>query len=210
MGTAHDRIGDLLERLRSGDDNSLGALFECYRRSLRHEIARDLAADPRLAARFDASDVVQEVFLDARQQLHGFLANVPHVDFWIWLRGLARERRLKFLRDHLDAQCRSAKRERALPDESWRQPAAPAESPSSAAGRAEENDRVRRALQGLAADDQDIIRLRVTEGYSNPEAAQMLRVTPAAVAKRLERALRRLKQAVAAMTASGSRERDQT
>jgi RNA polymerase sigma factor (sigma-70 family) len=69
---------------------------------------------------------------------------------------------------------------------------------------------VRRALQGLAADDQDIIRLRVTEGYSNPEAAQMLRVTPAAVAKRLERALRRLKQAVAAMTASGSRERDQT
>lgn len=210
MGTAHDRIGELLERLRFGDDNSLGALFECYRQSLRREIARDLAADPRLAARFDASDVVQEVFLDARQQLQGFLVNVPPVDFWVWLRGLARERRLKFLRDHLDAQCRSAKRERALPDESWRQPAAPAESPSSAAGRAEENDRVRRALQGLAADDQDIIRLRVTEGYSNPEAAKMLRVTPAAVAKRLERALRRLKQAVEAMTASGSCERDQT
>src|SRR5262245_31290872 len=109
MRTA-DGITSLLERLARGDEEALGHLFDRYREDLRREVARDLAADPRLGARFDASDVVQEVFLDARKQVGAFLAAGDRIDFSGWLRGLARERRLKFLRDHLDAQCRTAKR----------------------------------------------------------------------------------------------------
>src|SRR5262245_13390811 len=140
MPPAPDRIADLLERLarRQEDDEALGALFDSYRGPLRQELDRALAADPRLAARFDASDVVQEVFLDARRQIGQFLADRGRVEFWVWLRGLARERRLKFLRDHLDAQCRSAKRQQALPDESWRHPPSPGDSPSGGAGAAEQ------------------------------------------------------------------------
>ena len=121
MDTEADQVTALLDRLAGGDDEALGALFDAYRSRLRLEVARALAADPRLAARFDASDVVQEVFLDARQQVRSFLA-CGRVDFWVWLRGLARERRLKCLRDHLDAQCRTARRQQALPDESWQHP----------------------------------------------------------------------------------------
>jgi RNA polymerase sigma-70 factor (subfamily 1) len=195
-----DQIAILLERVAQGDEEALGVLFHTYRPLLRLEIARELAGDPRLLARFDASDVVQEVFLDARQQIRWFLAHSARVDFWVWLRGLARERRLKFLRDHLDAQCRTAKRQQVLPDESWRHPPAPQDSPSGAAQAAEDADRLARALRALRPEDQEIIRLRVTEGRTNPEVAEFLGLTAAAVAKRLERALRRLKEAVEAET----------
>jgi RNA polymerase sigma-70 factor (ECF subfamily) len=201
MSTAPDRIA-LLERLAQGDEEALGALFDSYRQPLRQEVARELAGDPRLAARFDASDVVQEVFLDARKQLGWFRANGGRIDFWTWLRGLARERRLKFLRDHLDAQCRTAKRQQALPDESWRHPPSPGDSPSGAARAAEQAESLRRALRRLRPEDQEIIRLRVTEGRTNPEVAALLSSTPAAVAKRLERALRRLREAVTEVAAA--------
>src|SRR5262249_26465544 len=128
------------------------------------------------------------------------------VDFRAWLRGLARERRLKFLRDHLDAQCRSARRQQALPDESWRHPSSPGGRPRRGAGAPEQSDRPGRARRPppaegpegrrLRAEDQEVIRLRVTEGRTNPEVAGLLGTTPAAVAKRLERALRRLREAV--------------
>jgi RNA polymerase sigma-70 factor (ECF subfamily) len=206
MKTEPDRIAALLERLAQGEEEALGALFDSYRQPLRLEIARELAADPRLAARFDASDVVQEVFLDAQQQIHWFRANDGRVSFWVWLRGLARERRLKFLRDHLDAQCRSAKRQQALPDESWQHPPALDDSPSAAAQATEQAEALRRALRQLRAEDQEIIRLRVTEGHTNPEVAEILRLTPGAVAKRLERALRRLKASAQAGTAGDGSE----
>src|SRR5262245_4498231 len=93
MDTAADEVAALLEGLARGDEGALAARFDIYREDLRREVARGLADDPRLAARFDASDVVQEVFLDARRQVAGFLACGGRIDFWNWLRGLARERR---------------------------------------------------------------------------------------------------------------------
>jgi RNA polymerase sigma factor (sigma-70 family) len=115
---------------------------------------------------------------------------------------LARERRLKFLRDHLDAQCRTAKRQRALPDDSWQHPVSREDSPSGAIQKAEQTERIRRALQHLRPEDQEVIRLRITDGRTNAEVARLLDATPAAVAKRLERGLHRLREAVAAETAA--------
>jgi RNA polymerase sigma-70 factor (ECF subfamily) len=203
MNSEADQIAILLERIAGGDEDALGALFDSYRPLLRFEIARELAADPRLAARFDASDVVQEVFLDARQQIRWFLDQGGRVDFWVWLRGLARERRLKFLRDHLDAQCRTARRQQGLPDESWRHPPSLEDSPSDAAQAAEKAECLGRALGQLRPEDQEIIHLRISDGRSTLEVAQLLGLTPAAVTKRLQRALRRLKEAAAADEWSG-------
>jgi RNA polymerase sigma-70 factor (ECF subfamily) len=195
MSTASEWIASLLELCSEGDEEALGTLFDFYRRRLRREVARQLVDTPHLAARFDASDVVQEVYLDARRQLSWYLANTDRIDFWPWLRGLARERRLKFLRDHLDAQRRTVKAQHALPDDSWGHPASPDPSPSGAVGKAEEAARMRCALQRLRPEDQEIIRLRVNEARSNPEVAELLGIMPGAVAKRLQRALRRLKEA---------------
>jgi RNA polymerase sigma-70 factor (ECF subfamily) len=195
MRTDAERV--LLERLTQGRLEAIDQLFECYRDRLRREVARDLTADPRLRSRFDASDVVQEVFRDARQQVRGYVAAGARVGFFAWLRGLAYERRLKFVRDHLDAQRRTVKRQQALLDDSWRHPAAPDDSPSRAAVAAEQRQSLSAALDRLRPDDREVIRLRVTEGRSNRDAAALLGISPEAAAKRLERALRRLREAVA-------------
>lgn len=199
MTGGEDGIGALLERLAAGDETALGALLEIYRPRLRQELASQLAADQRLMARFDASDVVQETLVDACRQVNWFIESRGRVDFWIWLRGLAHERRLKFLREHLDAQCRSAKRQQALPDESACHPVAPGSSPSGAVLAAEETERIQAALGRLPPEDRQVIHLRVVEGRTNPEVAALLGATPAAIAKRLERALRRLRETASAV-----------
>ncbi|HKA07658.1 MAG TPA: sigma-70 family RNA polymerase sigma factor, partial [Gemmataceae bacterium] len=98
--------------------------------------------------------------------------------------------------DHLDAQCRSLKRQHSLPDESWRHPAADQPSPSQAARTAERDEQVRRALAFLSSEDQEVIRMRLFEGLTNPEAAGRLNLTDAAAAKRLARAMQRLRDAL--------------
>jgi RNA polymerase sigma factor (sigma-70 family) len=182
----------LLDRLVAGDRDVLGELFDHYRLRLRQEVAAALAADPRLLTRFDASDVVQDVYLDSQQQLDYFLARRDRLDFFAWLRGLARQRRLKYLRDHVGAQRRTLTRQQPLPDSSGGHPPAPGSGPERAVAKAEEAGRAQHALQQLDKEDQDVIRLRLTEGKSLREAAAALGTTPAAVAKRLERALARL------------------
>ena len=57
-----------------------------YRDRLRRLVAVRL--DPRLAARADASDVVQEALADAARKLDGYLRDRP-IPFYPWLRQLA-------------------------------------------------------------------------------------------------------------------------
>src|SRR5262245_50498396 len=148
-----EQVQKLLEQLTGGDESVFAALFARHREQLRRGIARDLSADPRLAARFDASDVVQELFLDAQRQVSGYIENHERIEFLAWLRGLARERCLKFRRDHLLAQCRTLQRQHPLPDESWRHPAADQSSPSQAARIAERDEQLQKALGLLSTDD---------------------------------------------------------
>src|SRR5205807_10573253 len=103
----------------------------------------------------------QELFRDAQQQVSGYPASHARIEFLAWLRGLARERCLKFRRDHLDAQCRTMKRQQPLPEESSRHPAAVDPSPSDAARQTERDDQVRQALSLLKREDQEVIRLRL-------------------------------------------------
>ena len=53
---------DLLRRARDGDAAALGALFAHYRDRLRKMVR--IRLDRRMAGRLDASDVLQEAFLD--------------------------------------------------------------------------------------------------------------------------------------------------
>jgi RNA polymerase sigma-70 factor (ECF subfamily) len=201
-----ESIHDLLDRLVGGDDTALATLFAHYREQLKREIERDLADDPRLESRFDASDVVQEVFRDAQLQIAGYLTNRDRIEFVAWLRGLARERRLKFQRDHLQAQCRSLKRQQTLPDDSAHHPAAEQESPSAAARTAERDERLQRAMSLLGADEQDVIRWRVYEGLTNAELAERYGLTAAAAAKRFARAMGHLRKVLAQLAKGKSDE----
>ena len=68
MGDLIDKTpGDPIETLRGGDRRALAALFEQYCDRLRRMV--ELRLGPRLRGPLDASDVVQEAFLDLASDL---------------------------------------------------------------------------------------------------------------------------------------------
>src|SRR5947209_17749496 len=98
----------LLDRAASGDGAARQQLLERHRRRLRRMVAVRL--DPRLAARVDPSDIVQEALGDADRRLDDYLRRRP-VAFYPWLRRLTWDRLADAYRRHLRAGQRSVARE---------------------------------------------------------------------------------------------------
>jgi RNA polymerase sigma-70 factor (ECF subfamily) len=189
----------LLDLVRQDQPEAVDRLLTRHRAPLRRMI--DLGLDPRLAQRLDASDVVQEVLLEASRRLNDYLRD-PALPFHLWLRHMARDHLIDAHRRHRQAQCRTLDRERPL------LPAGLADhsslvlgaqfidqelTPASAAIRQELQARLERALAELSADDREIIVLRVYEQLSNQEVAAELGLTEPAAGMRFVRAVRRLK-----------------
>src|SRR4051794_41891870 len=89
MSSDADQAGALLHRARAGDVQALAALFDRYRDRLRHMVC--LRLDRRLAGRLDASDVLQEAYLEAHKRLAGDLRD-PSIPIFLWLRLGARRK----------------------------------------------------------------------------------------------------------------------
>jgi DNA-directed RNA polymerase specialized sigma24 family protein len=79
-----------------------------HREAVRRMIQMRL--DQAVARRVDASDVVQDVMLEASQRLTGYLQN-PSMPFHLWLRQLAKDRIIDMHRRHRAARRRSVDRE---------------------------------------------------------------------------------------------------
>src|SRR5262245_16835367 len=88
----------LLEQARAGDRQAFERLFAHCRPFLERVVA--LRLDPRLRARVDPSDVVQETQLEAVRRLDAYLRD-PVMPFRLWLRQLASDQLLKSRRYHL-------------------------------------------------------------------------------------------------------------
>jgi RNA polymerase sigma-70 factor (ECF subfamily) len=185
----------LLEQVRDGDRDAFEKLFARHRPYLRQVVS--LRLDPKLRARVDASDVVQETHLEAVRRLPDYLERRP-MPFRLWLRKTAHERLLMIQRHHVDAQRRAVGREVALPDRSslqlFGQLLAAGSTPSQQFSRAELARRVRQAVARLADIDKEILLMRNLEGLSNHEVAQVLEIAPAAASQRYGRALLRLRK----------------
>jgi len=194
----------LLQRLHAGDRDALAGLFEYYRARLQTMLR--LRMDTRLAGRLDASDVLQEAFLDAARQVQAYLRQ-PRVAFYVWLRGVAWERLLNVQRQHLGAQCRAVDRELVLPGDSSamlaRSLLARGPSPSEALLQEELRQRLQRALAKLDPEDREVILMRHYENMSNGEVAQALGLGDSGATMRYGRALFRLKEILVGDLASG-------
>jgi RNA polymerase sigma-70 factor (ECF subfamily) len=184
---------NLLEGVRAGDRQALGRLLLRHQPYLQRFI--ELRLDPKLRARFDPSDVVQEAQAEAVRRLPGYLEQL-RLPFRLWFRQLAHDRLLNLWRDHAATARRSVAREVALPEgsaaEFARQLLAPGSSPSQHLSRQELARRVREAMTRLADSDQEVLLLRHFEGLSNPEVAALLGISVGAVSKRYGRAALRL------------------
>ena len=199
----------LVERLRAGDRQALTDLFQRHRDRLRRMV--DLRMDARLQGRVDASDVLQDAFLDAATQLDAFLRG-SELSAFLWLRLVVSQRLSKYHRQHLGTKMRDVRQEVSLYREALPQASSAAlasmllgrlRSPSHAAMRAEQVLHVQEALNDLEPLDREVVALRHFEQLSRAETAQVLGITEEAGAKRYMRALRRLK-AILAVQPGGS------
>jgi len=195
----------LLEQARAGNQAALNEIFAQHRARLRRMV--ELRLDRRLQARIDASDVIQEAYVDAVGRLEEYL-HAPAYPLFLWLRLIVGERLMKLHRHHLGTQMRDAGLEvsiyrGALPEASSAALAAQLlgkyTSPTQAAVRAERMMRLQEALNALDPMDREVLSLRHFEEMSLVETALSLKIEGSAAAKRYIRALKRLKAILANM-----------
>lgn len=186
--------GTALGSADSGDEYVYRSLLERYRRQLRGMVVARL--DRRLAARVDASDVVQDVFTDACRGLRSYLRKRP-LPFYPWLQQFVKQRVSKLHRDHLRSAKRSLLREQGQigpvgeiwPPRAGDVPVDSGSSPSGQAVRNEERLRILAVLQRLPVADREVLELRYVQGLSFPEIALRLELGISAVKMRHFRAL---------------------
>ena len=184
----------LLDRVAQGESSAAATLLDRHRQRLRRMV--QLRIDPRLAARIDPSDVVQDALGEAHRRLPQFAAERP-IPFYPWLRRIAWERLLQMRRHHLQAKRRSVMREDVLPlsgksEILLAERLAASASPSEQLVRREMCQRVRRAIAELPDNDREVIVLKHLEELSFQEAAAVLEIGTAAVYSRYYRAIQRL------------------
>ncbi|HEV3083103.1 MAG TPA: sigma-70 family RNA polymerase sigma factor [Gemmataceae bacterium] len=189
----------LLHSAAEGDKDSWGALLARHQERLRRMVA--LRLDHRLQGRFDASDVIQEAYLEASKRLADYLKQ-PNMPFFLWLRFITGQKLLELHRYHLGAQARDAGREVSLYRGSLPETTSAALAaqllghltrPSEAAIRAETKVRLQEALNRMEPLEREVLALRHFEHLSNAETAQVLGIQESAASKRYLRALKRLK-----------------
>lgn len=199
MWPNQDQTDRLLEEARANKAGAADRLFGEFREPLRKMI--DLRLDPAVARRVDASDIVQDVLIEANQRLTEYLKK-PDMPFHLWLRHLARDRIIDTHRRHRLAQRRSIDREQPIARPAWADESSVSlvqhlvdaeRTPASEAMIAELQQRLVAAVNELADDDREIILMRHHELLSNQEVAAALGLTEAAASMRYLRAVRRLR-----------------
>jgi RNA polymerase sigma-70 factor (ECF subfamily) len=191
---------ELLIRAQGGEPAAVNQLMERHRQSLRQMV--QLRMDRVLSQRIDASDIVQDVLLEASQRLEDYIKDA-RMPFHLWLRQLAKDQLIDTHRRHRVAQRRSLDREQSLvqhsnADHSSLDLAAQLRdqelTPAAAALRKEFQQRFYQALEQLEEDDRELILMRHVEQLSNSDVAQALGLSQPAAGMRHLRALRRLRE----------------
>ena len=158
-----------------------------------------LQVGPRLRAKLDPSDIVQQAILQAHERREQF-RGATEGEWLAWLRRVLANVLSTAVR-RFDAQARDLARERSLEAELERSSsrleillAADQSSPSERAVRGEELLRLARALARLPDDQRQVVELHYLNGLPVAEVAQRIgRTRPAAVGL-LFRGLKRLRE----------------
>ena len=189
----------LLDRVRKGDADAVNGLLERHREAIRRMI--DQRLDRVVQQRVDASDIVQDVLIEANRRLGDYLAN-PTMPFQLWLRHMARDRLIDAHRRHRVAASRSLDKEVSLEaagaaDRSRANLAGELAdrelTPAAVATWRELERRFAAAVEQLEEDDRQIVLLRHFEHLTTAEAAQVLGLSKPAAGMRYLRAMRRLR-----------------
>ncbi len=193
-------VDQLLQRASQGDPSSWEALLGQSRQRLHRMVAFRL--DQRLQGRVDPSDVLQDAYLEAWQDLGSYIRQ-PAIPFFLWLRGIAGNKLRELHRHHLGTQMRDPRREVSiyggeLSDSTTAAIAARLmgnlTGASEEAVRDELKLRLQDALNTMDPLDREVLALRHFEQLSPVETAGVLGIKEKAAGMRYVRALRRLRE----------------
>ncbi|TWU50666.1 RNA polymerase sigma factor [Rubripirellula tenax] len=198
----NEEVDELATRTRLGDESALADLFERNRAKLRSMVA--FRMDANLRGRVDPSDVIQESFLDLAKRFDDFKSK-QSMSPLVWMRLVTMERLMAVHRHHVTTQMRDARRDVSIDREmglgatSVSLAAALMDRLSSASGkviRSEQKAKLHELLEQMDQDDREIIALRIFEGVTNGEAAEILKLSKQTTSKRFVRAIDRLRTAM--------------
>jgi RNA polymerase sigma-70 factor (ECF subfamily) len=193
---ADPALARLIERARGGEAEAVTDVLERYRAYLRSIASRHLGSP--LARRMDASDLVQQTFLEAHRQLDVlFACDEPQLR--AALRHILRCNLANAIRDHLYAGKRQAGREENCDADLIGPNGDP--SPSMQVAHRELADRFVEIIGELPPDQADAVRMRYFEGLSVGDIAAALGRSRTAAAGLIKRGLVHLR---AAFQAEGS------
>jgi len=197
----------LLADARGGRTESLGRVLELSRTDLA--LLARAQIDLRLQGRLDASDLVQETFLDACRDFHHF-RGTSHREWAAWLRKILFFNLARVVQRQVAAKKRSTRREVSLDQRASAMERSSgtiqietalvsrSSSPSSHVGRRERAACLADQLARLPTDYREVLVLRNLEGLPFPEVARRMGRSAGAVRILWVRAvdqLRRLLQA---------------
>jgi RNA polymerase sigma-70 factor (ECF subfamily) len=199
-GQNAEEISQLLMRVHDGDGPALGTLLQSYEKYLK--LLAIVQIGRRLQGKADASDVVQETFLDAHRQISHFRGKTEG-EFLAWLRRILAGQIALLCRRYLGTKGRDVGLERELVnqlDESSQaldgNLAASASTPSQHVSRREQSVILAEALARLPADYRDVIVHRHVEALSFPQVAAKMGKSEDSVQKLWVRALASLRKSL--------------
>lgn len=181
----------------AGDTEALGELLGQFRLQLRNSAERRLGK--LLARRVDASDIVQQTFLEAHESFHRFTGQ-ERSELHLWLRRLLHCNISNAIRDHLYAQKRSLNVEQSLDAQAHDstngriQAVAREATPSMLVSDIEESLRLLDNLDQLSDDQRMAVQMRYIERRSIGEIATELNRSRAAAAGLVKRGLSSLRR----------------
>lgn len=181
-----ETIRRLVQRARSGDEESFGELVKTYHQRL-YSLAYGLAGNPD-----DAREIVQQTWIKAWQKLGSFKEDS---EFFTWVYRVASNTGLDYLRR------RARRREDELPpggewpaDARMAQAASQSPRPDREAERAELMAVFEETLDELSPEHRLAITLREVDGLSYEEIADVMKCRKGTVMSRIFYARRRLQE----------------
>lgn len=171
---------ELIARARAGDDRAFASLVDRYQSAVAATVVGMLGPGD------DAEDVGQETFIRFHRALDAFRGEsslktyLVHIAMNLSLNALERRRRslLRFVRG----------------DETVNQIEEVRRGPQQRLEAEETRERVRRAVLQLPEHHRSVVVLRMFNGYSTRETAELLGVAEGTVMSRLSRALKELEK----------------
>lgn len=193
-------IQNVLSKAKAGDTTCVGELLGVYRDYLLGIAVAKL--DPRVRARCNPSDVVQETLMEAFRDFHQFRGGLER-EFLAWIRQILSNNLARVVELHVLTDKRDLRRERpieqAVAGESklerrdyWL--TAEGQSPSSVLQKKEQLATVLERINKLPAHYRDVLLLRHIEELSFDDVADRLGKSAGAVRMIWLRALEQLRE----------------